>query len=285
MDSGNSVCQECQRNAPDVFCQCSTPEITLCTGCIGRHIVKSSQKSHETRLIGELPYYKIPGYFKRLDTRKEVFTRVKEQALSSIDAVDKALNEYYSAVERVAAEYTTQADKEVQELQQRIAQIITQADSVIYRIRAKAEEETAKLMQIKRDLTREVQAALEEVERTLNEEKPKLRVHYSPVFRQITETYQPFSLFSYCIHTSQEPVVTVTTDIQDSFPPPAHLQGSPRPTLTELAQVTTTSLRIFNCQSLTWGPQVRLNIKIQEDQSSIWMILEDGRLFCSGGGK
>ena len=148
-----------------MFCQCSTPEITLCTGCIARHIVKTSQKSHETRLIGELPYYKIPGYFKRLDTRKEVFTRVKEQALNSIGEVDKALGEYYSEVERVGAEYTAQVNNEVQELQQRIAHIIAQAESIVHHLLAKAEEERAKLLQIKRDLTREVQVALEE-ERT-----------------------------------------------------------------------------------------------------------------------
>lgn len=49
-----------------------------------------------------------------------------------------------------------------------------------------------------------------------------------------------------------------------------------------LAQVTSTFLRFFS--TTAWGPQVPLRTPIQADSGSTWVVLEDGRLFCSGGG-
>ena len=49
----------------------------------------------------------------------------------------------------------------------------------------------------------------------------------------------------------------------------------------QLAQVTNTFLRFFTS---VWGPQVPLRSFIQVDLRSTWVLLEDGRLFCSGGG-
>lgn len=51
-----------------------------------------------------------------------------------------------------------------------------------------------------------------------------------------------------------------------------------------LPQITKTFLRFFDCYFSTWGPQVPLSASIQADVTSSWVVLEDGRLFCSGGG-
>lgn len=50
-----------------------------------------------------------------------------------------------------------------------------------------------------------------------------------------------------------------------------------------LAQVTPTFLRFFHpfCK---WTPQVPLRSRISVDEESSWVFLQDGRLFCSGGG-
>ena len=53
----------------------------------------------------------------------------------------------------------------------------------------------------------------------------------------------------------------------------------------ELAQVTETSLRFFNCDTSTWGPRIRLHTQIRTDVGSRLVILDDGRLFCCGKGK
>lgn len=51
-----------------------------------------------------------------------------------------------------------------------------------------------------------------------------------------------------------------------------------------LAQVTSSSLRFFDCHTCTWGPQVLLRVPIQADGHSTWIVLKDGRVFSSGGG-
>ena len=52
----------------------------------------------------------------------------------------------------------------------------------------------------------------------------------------------------------------------------------------EIIQITRSSLRFFDYQSCTWKPPVPLRSQIQVDESSSWTALEDGRVFCSGGG-
>lgn len=49
----------------------------------------------------------------------------------------------------------------------------------------------------------------------------------------------------------------------------------------QLAQVTSTFLRFFD--TAAWGPKVRLFKQIQADIYSVWVVLEDRRLLCSGG--
>lgn len=154
-------------------------------------------------------------------------------------------------------------------MEERIAQVITQSKSAIRELKAKAELEVEKLQKMKRDMTEKVESALEEVERTLKEDEPQLKSHYGPVARHLTEYSRDFQLFSFQIQTSPQPQVTLITTLQDTLP------------IKELAQVTSTTLRFFNTS--TWGPSVNIRTPIQADGSSIWVILEDGRVFSSGG--
>lgn len=48
-----------------------------------------------------------------------------------------------------------------------------------------------------------------------------------------------------------------------------------------LPHVTSTSLRFFN--TFVWEPEVLLRTRIQANQFSTWVELEDGRVFCCGG--
>jgi len=262
---------ECKQKAPEVFCQCSAPESLLCMTCLGKHIVNNPRKGHENRPIDELLYYKIPGYFERLDTRREALPRVKEQALGSVGEVDRALGEYTAAVEEVIGTYTAHCERDVAEMELRIAQLKAQTKSTVRDLRAKSEEQIEKLKKLKRDLMAEVQTALEEVERTLVEDQPQLIGHYSSVLRQLTEASMPFQLFSYSIQTSAQPTITIKTHLRDS-------------TAMELAQVTATYLRFFNCRTSAWSPQVLLRTHIHPDSSSVWVMLKDsGGLLCCGG--
>lgn len=279
MDQGNCVCAMCHTNTPNVFCQCTTPEVFLCMGCLGKHVINNTRKEHATRPIEELPYYKIPGYFTRLDTRKATFPRVKEQAWKTVGEVDRALEEYNRAVEWVIADYSARVEDEVRDLQQRVARLVAQAENAISDLRAQATEQVAKLNSLKTELVSVIQNALSEVERTIAEDKPQLSSQYAPEFRQFTETAQSFHLFSFQIQTSPQPAVTLTSHLQES------IQASPsRAPPVELAQVTDTYIRFFNCQNSAWGPQIFLHSQIKADSTSSWAVLEDKRLFCSGGG-
>lgn len=51
----------------------------------------------------------------------------------------------------------------------------------------------------------------------------------------------------------------------------------------QLPYVTSTFLRFFDCNNYVWEPEVLLKTEIKCNESSSWMVLEDGRLFTSGG--
>lgn len=195
---------------------------------------------------------------------------MRQQAQASVEEVARALGEYTEAIDRAIAQYTAQIDQEVHKLQQRIDQLITQKERTVRDLRVQSEAQIGKLTEIKSDLEREVQAALEEIERTLIEDSPQLVSYYSPVLRELTKTSQFFRLFSFHIQTSSQPTVTIKTHFSQDI----HA--------VELAHITPRSIRFFNCQTSTWGPQIRLDAQIQVDHRSQWVILKDGRLFCSG---
>ena len=52
----------------------------------------------------------------------------------------------------------------------------------------------------------------------------------------------------------------------------------------QLADLTSTSLRFFNFQSSAWEPQVQFQQEIQVDEHSAWVVLKGGSVFCCGGG-
>ena len=59
-----------------------------------------------------------------------------------------------------------------------------------------------------------------------------------------------------------------------------------RPTVqpqTQLVRVTEFDISYFNFQTFTWGQPINLSTHIQADSTSIWVVLEDGRMFCCGG--
>lgn len=52
-----------------------------------------------------------------------------------------------------------------------------------------------------------------------------------------------------------------------------------------LVEVKDRTLRTFDCHARAWGKAVQLNYRIQADAFTCWVLLKDGRVFCSGGGK
>lgn len=173
MDYGNRLCSMCGVGLVEVFCLCTSSETFLCTNCIGSHTVKGAGKTHTNWPISQLPYYKIPGYSERLQCRKETYPQVRIQVLQCVQVLDEVIEEFSGSMERAiceAVQYTKQT--------------------------------VIELNQMKVDLSREAQFALEEVERTLMEDKPQLISQYGNVFRELTENLQQFKLFSYSFKKS-----------------------------------------------------------------------------------
>ena len=53
-----------------------------------------------------------------------------------------------------------------------------------------------------------------------------------------------------------------------------------------LADITNSYVRFFHFQTTTWAQRVPLTTQIQVDNYSMWVFLEDGRVFvCGGDGK
>jgi len=98
---------------------------------------------------------------------------------------------------------------ELNQLQLKIAQITANANTVVNDITAQSKRKIAELKEMKAKLGRDVQSALEEVERTLAEDKPRFHSQYGPVFRQLTESSQSLQLFSYSLQTSTGPTVNL----------------------------------------------------------------------------
>lgn len=166
--SSQAICSLCSERKAEVFCQCVTPEVQLCQGCVGTHILRNPRSEHIPRPITHLKSYKLPGFSPILRLRIETFPQVRDFALRSVAEIDRATERYTEAVNKVCEQLTLEYNTVISELQQ-----------------------------VKNKLQGEVSAAIEEVERTLMDEQPKLTAVYSAAFRWLSENFMPFHLFTY----------------------------------------------------------------------------------------
>lgn len=198
MNPENSLCASCRRKEAEVFCACISPESLLCGDCIRKHIISNPWKEHTTRPLSLLHSYKIPGFFPRLEARREAFPKVREEALKSLQSIDKAIVEFSALVEQT-----------------------------LKALIAHKEATTTKLCETQTYLSREVQYALEEVERTLGEDQPRLATLYGPAFRAMTEQLHSFQLFSFTLSsTTPQSLASIQTHI---IPPQDLLAGYKSP--------------------------------------------------------
>ena len=175
----------CGKRAAEVFCPCTSPETYLCANCVGPHMVKRGGRAHTAWPINQLPYYKIQGYAERVETRLEEFPQVRTQALEQVTLVDKAIEEFTGAIEKA-----------------------------IWDILQFAEKTKGELQALRTELISEIETALEEVERTLVEDQPRLTSRLGSVFRDLAEHLRPFQLFSYSLNISSAlTVVTLTSQL------------------------------------------------------------------------
>ena len=184
MLAANSLCSLCGNRTAEAFCPCTSPETLLCVNCVGLHSVKAGGKTHPIGQIAQLPYYKVPGYAERFQTRFEQFPQVRMQTLQQVALVDNAIGEFTKAIEKAIEELEQYRNKTLEELHA-----------------------------LRTELSKETEAALEEVERTLVEDQPQLTSRLGSALRVLTEHLEPLQLFSYSLNTSSS-LATVTLSSQ-----------------------------------------------------------------------
>jgi len=263
MDPENSLCTSCRRREAEMFCACTSPETLLCGNCIRKHIINNPWKEHCARPINLLRSYKIPGFFPRFEARRDTFPKVREQALTSLQSIDKALAEFSALAQKTAREILTHAEATQTKLQ----------ETQIY-------------------LSREVQFALEEVERTLGEDQPRLTTLYGPAFRGMTEKPQPFQLFTFTISSAPpQTVISIQPNIvlpQDLFVhpevPKVSAPISPPPPVKEavpqyLASVFKNTLTLYNIQTEL---STRHALSVDFGAGGSYVLLDPCTLLCIG---
>jgi len=114
---------------------------------------------------------------------------VRTQALQQVSLVDIAVQKFTEEIEKAISELTQYLNQTVRELQE-----------------------------LKAELSRETDTALEEMKRILIEDQPQLTSRLGSVFRALTEHFQPLQLFSYSLNTSPQALVTLRPQLH--FPEP-----------------------------------------------------------------
>jgi len=118
----------------------------------------------------------IPGYFERLRVRIDSFPLLKQQALQGSLEINRAIDEYKLGVEKAIFDLTVASKASIDQL-----------------------------LGMREELDREMQAAVEEVERTLAEDQPHTYSRYAPLLRQFAESARLLELISFSVQTCPIP--------------------------------------------------------------------------------
>lgn len=242
MDPENTVCGLCIQRLAELFCVCTDPETLLCRNCFIDHLTKSPELEHKTRPLDQLRYLKIPQYYERLKCRRENFPMVREAALKGIEKVDEAIRDYSAKVEWTIRELTAYSKVVVEQLSQ-----------------------------MKAELVRETNAAIEEVERTLAQDPVPFNTKYGPVLRDLTEVFRPFQIFSFAAKAiNPESILPVDFRLCD---PREMLQPG-------FAAIYLSSLFLYNPSiSSTTKHPLSINFSI----GGSYIELDKNSIMCTGG--
>ena len=278
MNSGNELCALCKEKTAEVFCPCLRPVILLCATCVSHHLIKNQGLLHTTWTLDKLPHANVPGLLERLQQRTGALVQVRGHAWNSVEEVDKAISQYGKSVQQVIDGHTTKTELEILDMQKRIEQTILKAKKVIRDISVQSQRQTEELQRMKTELTEEVQKALEEVEKTLADDKPRLTSKYGPAFRQLLENAQSFQLFSFHIQTSTVPTVTLITQIHSA----QEIMAARSPTKNhenQFAAVFGNKVETFDLKS---RQSTRFTLSVNFGVGGCYIRLAENSLICIG---
>lgn len=192
MEGGNRLCSRCGLSTAEVFC--TDQEIILCDQCLSKHTEQESQKGYLTRPPADLLSHKDP----KCVSHQEALLTIQAQARQGVVEVDTAITQYRALVAQVLQEIQTSSERTIDQL-----------------------------IDIKTKLSADIEDALEEVEKTLDELQPKLHSKYGPAFRALVEKPEPFKLFMFTAPSCLASVKSLVTLQYSLLLPEELLESAP----------------------------------------------------------
>lgn len=288
----NKTCEVCSSSEATHYCDCQDPSTLFCLDCSILHSRKNPSIVHQT-----IPVAALGRNLEDFKRKNKELMKAAAELRKNVERIDQCCNEFDEMIKR-CANYLTEyrnwwyqfMQKEKEGLSAAIEEAVLETTTCLNQnlvpksrlawalwTLLPEEMQVVSCSVTEPDLRISLQACTSyqnNLQALCARVKPDEEV--SPVPKSTT-----FSTTNAYIPSRDTHAVQPTFAEEAKFAPAARIPLNIIPTI-ELAQVTSTFLRIFNTSA--WGPQVRLSTCIQVDEGSTWVILEDGRLFCSGGG-
>ena len=160
------VCFYCKEVSAISFCLCDGS--LLCADCMTEHFTKFPGRVHSSYPVHAYQFRTVPGYFERLNHRSANWPLAKH-----------ALRQNVLQVEACAREVTLTAERMVKFIQ----------DS--------AQRETLNLDKLRKQISEDIEAAIDATEKTMYEDSPNLPSPYCTLLRCDTFDVDTFRLFDY----------------------------------------------------------------------------------------
>lgn len=267
----NQLCV-CHQNGAETFCPCEWPVTLLCSPCINSHNIKNPRLAHTSMPLDKLHYFDSAEAIETFRSRSLGLTQVRGRVKTNLEELNQAINRVTEQAEHVIEEYTKKIDTEINE-------IILNAKNKSRLFNEKFQTQLAALRQMKEELERDTEQALNEVEATLLVELPQFTTKYALSFRVLLENNSPFRLFSVDIQTSDEPSITVNAQnllldgLAEQTTAPADSQ------IGTFAAVQGKRVELYNVQS---GEAVTYTLSVNFGIGCSYVQLDNSTLLCIG---
>lgn len=247
--SNNRCCQVCKQDQAEVVCYCNSLATLLCSKCIIAHQTKTSQTPHTICSLWTLNYPKYLQQFRLLESTSEALQQCCQR-------FEQAQREIEQAFEQMLATLRKQKDMHL-----------------------------AELNAAKEQLTHDVESALREARRCLNEGLTP----NTPLARAIwTRPLVHLQLFQYSVSVPDLDKLCSSwfnynvdlQNLQDSDREPPVFKHVLSYLAQPLVYVESTHLNIFNLSRECWN-SFPLNTHTSLDDGSRYVWTDSG-LFCSG---
>jgi len=170
------VCSRCREKDATCFCGCVPEDLLLCEKCCKEHVDKAQELVHFTMPISMYGKHMKPGFYERLEDRSG-YVKAKTALLSNLAYIDNC-----------------------------IAQVGVEVDKVVAAAQCYKEKTVSALLVLRSTLETDINTAVEEVERTLQDDIPLLETALSVRLRECRKDIALLRLVTW--EASSAPILT-----------------------------------------------------------------------------